>query len=74
VAKLNLTFAASSYDNFRDLTDGTVSAEGIHLNCLRFSIEDTFSRFVNFREWEASEMTSEELFPEEIGIEFQVWC
>ncbi|MBT3915717.1 MAG: 4,5-dihydroxyphthalate decarboxylase [Rhodospirillaceae bacterium] len=57
MTKLRLNFAASEYDHFRDLVDGTVSAEGIDLNCLRFSVEETFARFVNFQEWEVSEMS-----------------
>jgi 4,5-dihydroxyphthalate decarboxylase len=57
MTKLRLNFAASDYDHFRDLVDGTVSVEGVDLNCLRLSIEETFARFVSFQEWEVSEMS-----------------
>ena len=55
--KLQLTFAASDYDHLRDLTNGEVSVEGIDLNCLKLSIEETFFRFIKFREWDVSEMS-----------------
>ena len=57
MTKLRLNFAASKYDHFRDLIDETVSVEGIDLNCMQFSVEETFARFVNFQEWEVSEMS-----------------
>ena len=57
MGKLQLTFAASEYDHFRDLTGGVVQAEGIELNYLWLSIEETFYRFTKFREWDVSEMS-----------------
>jgi len=57
VAKLPLTFAASGYDHTRDLVTGKVPVEGIELNCLELSIEETFFRFTKFREWDVSEMS-----------------
>ena len=57
MSKLRLNFAASEYDHFRDLIDGVVPVEGIDLNYLRLSIEEIFARFVNFQEWEVSEMS-----------------
>jgi 4,5-dihydroxyphthalate decarboxylase len=57
MSKLRLTFAASEYDHIHDLTSGVVQAEGIDLNYLRLTIEDTFFRFTKFREWDVSEMS-----------------
>ena len=57
MARLRLTFAASEYDHLRDLTGGAVQAEGIELNWLNLSIEETFYRFTRFREWDVSEMS-----------------
>ena len=56
MSKLGLTFAASDYDHFRDLVNGEVPVQGIDLNCLKLSIEETFFRFTKFREWDVSEM------------------
>lgn len=57
MSKLKLTFAASDYDHLRDLTSGLIQPEGIDLNCLKLTIEETFFRFVKFREWDVSEMS-----------------
>jgi 4,5-dihydroxyphthalate decarboxylase len=57
MAKLDLTYAASDYDHTRDLVSGKVRVEGIELNCLDLSIEETFFRFTKFREWDVSEMS-----------------
>ena len=57
MSKLGLTFAASDYDHFRDLVNGEVPVQGIDLNCLKLSIEETFFRFTKFREWDVSEMS-----------------
>jgi 4,5-dihydroxyphthalate decarboxylase len=57
MTKLRLNFASSKYDHFRDLTDGTVPVEGIDINYLNLQIEEIFARFVNFQEWELSEMS-----------------
>jgi 4,5-dihydroxyphthalate decarboxylase len=57
MSKLPLTFAASEYDHFTDFTNGNVQAEGIDLNYLKLSIEETFFRFTKFREWDVSEMS-----------------
>ena len=57
MTRLTLTFAASEYDHFNDLTNGLVPAEGIDLNYLRLTIEEIFFRFTKFREWDVSEMS-----------------
>src|SRR5688572_29456877 len=56
-ARLFLTLAMSDYDHVRDLTTGVVQADGIALNYLPLSIEETFHRFTRFREWDVSEMS-----------------
>jgi 4,5-dihydroxyphthalate decarboxylase len=57
MSRLKLTFAGSEYDHVHDLTSGVVRAEGIDLNYLKLTIEDTFFRFTKFREWDVSEMS-----------------
>ena len=58
MARLKLTLASSGYDHIRDFTGGEIKAEGIELNYLHLPIEGTFFRFINFREWDVSEMSS----------------
>ncbi len=57
MSRLRLTYAASDYDHTRDFTNGDVEAEGIDLNYLKLTIEETFFRFTKFREWDVSEMS-----------------
>ncbi len=57
MSRLPLTFAASEYAHFDDLTSGLVPVEGVDLNCLRLTIEEIFYRFTKFREWDVSEMS-----------------
>lgn len=54
---LTLTFASSDYEHTRDLTRGDIKAEGIDLRYLNLQIEETFHRFIKFREWDVSEMS-----------------
>lgn len=55
---LRLTFATSDYEHVRDLSMGPVEAEGIELNCLTMQIEEMFYRFINFNEFDISEISS----------------
>jgi len=57
MAPLPLTIAINDYDHVRDLLTGPVEAEGIALTALNFEVEEIFYRFVNFREWDISEMS-----------------
>lgn len=57
MSDLTLTFAASDYEHTRDLTRGDIKAEGIDLRYLNLQIEETFFRFIKFREWDVSEMS-----------------
>ena len=57
MSKLIVTFAASDYEHMRDLTRGDIEAEGIDLRYLNLQIEETFFRFIKFREWDVSEMS-----------------
>lgn len=57
LSQLPLTIAISDYDHVRDFQDGRVRAEGIDANFLNFQVEEIFYRFVNFREWDVSEMS-----------------
>lgn len=55
---VRLTLAVGDFDHVRDLTSGVVVPEGIELTCLRFErVEEIFFRFLNFREWEVSEVS-----------------
>jgi 4,5-dihydroxyphthalate decarboxylase len=55
---LRLTFATSDYEHVRDLSMGPIEAEGIELNCLTLQIEEMFYRFINFNEFDISEISS----------------
>ena len=57
MARVTINFAASEYDHFRDLIDGVVAVSGIDINYLRMPVEEAFTRFVNFLEFELSEMS-----------------
>ena len=57
MSKLEITYAASDYEHTRDLTRGDIQAEGIDLRYLNLQIEETFFRFIKFREWDVSEMS-----------------
>jgi 4,5-dihydroxyphthalate decarboxylase len=55
---LRLTLATSDYDHVRDLSMGPVEPEGIDLTCLTLQIEEMFHRFINFSEFDISEISS----------------
>ncbi|MBM3485106.1 MAG: 4,5-dihydroxyphthalate decarboxylase [Alphaproteobacteria bacterium] len=57
MSRVRLTFACSDYDHIRDFVNGDVVAPGIDFNYLKLTIEETFYRFVRFREWDVSEMS-----------------
>src|SRR5207245_10491678 len=57
MGRLHLTAAIGDYDHVRDLWNGAVQVEGIELTHLELSIEETFDRFLRFREWEVTEMS-----------------
>jgi 4,5-dihydroxyphthalate decarboxylase len=57
VTKLSLTFAVESYDRIRALQDGRVQPEGIDLNLLYLTVEETFYRQARYREFDVSEMS-----------------
>ena len=56
--KLKLTLASSPYEHVRDFTEGDVEAEGIDINYLPLQIEEMFYRFINFSEFDVSEISS----------------
>ena len=58
MAKLQLTLASSDYDHIRDFTEGDIEAGGIEINFIKLSIEETFFRFIQFGEWDVSEISS----------------
>ncbi|MGE0746618.1 MAG: hypothetical protein AB7K86_15285 [Rhodospirillales bacterium] len=57
MSRLPITFACSDYDHIRDMVSGDVPIDGIDLNYLKLTIEETFYRFTRFREWDVSEMS-----------------
>ena len=57
MSRLALTLALGDYDHTRDLASGVVRADGIDLTHLKLSIEETFFRFLKFREFHVSEMS-----------------
>ena len=57
MARVRLTLAINDYDHVRDLVEGDVEIDGIELTWLRLSVEETFFRFVRYREWELTELS-----------------
>ncbi len=57
MSDLNLTIACSDYDHVRDFASGKVKAEGIDARFLEFGVEEIFYRFLNFRDWDVSELS-----------------
>jgi 4,5-dihydroxyphthalate decarboxylase len=57
LAKLRLTLACWDYDRTHALSDGSVRAEGIDLNCLNLHVEETFFRMLRNREFDVAEMS-----------------
>ena len=57
VARLRLTMACWNYDRTRALLDGRVRPDGIDLNYLALSVEETFFRMLRHREFDAAEMS-----------------
>ncbi len=54
---LHINIATSDYDHIRDIALGRVPIEGTTINYQIYPIEETFFRFVHYREWEVSEMS-----------------
>jgi 4,5-dihydroxyphthalate decarboxylase len=57
MSKLKLTLGCWGYDRTRALKDGTVQADGIDLNFLDMSVEETFFRMLRHQEFDAAEMS-----------------
>lgn len=57
MSKLSLTFACWDYDRIKALQTGAVAAEGINLNVLPLSVEETFFRQIRNREFDVSELS-----------------
>ena len=57
MAAIRLTLAIGDYDQTRDLVHSVVRAEGIEIVALTLPIEEITFRFLNFREWDACEMS-----------------
>jgi 4,5-dihydroxyphthalate decarboxylase len=57
MSRLKLTLATAEYDHIADISNGRVVAEGIDLAPLVLQIEEMFFRFINFREFDVSEMS-----------------
>jgi 4,5-dihydroxyphthalate decarboxylase len=56
--RLKLTFASSEYEHVRDVMSGAIPVEGVDLNCMTLQIEEMFYRFINFSEFDISEISS----------------
>ena len=57
MANIPITVALSDYDHFRDVFTGKVRAEGLDITHIDLPVEEIFSRFTRFREWDVSEMS-----------------
>ena len=54
---LRINIATSDYDHVRDIALGLVPIKGASINYQIYPIEETFFRFVHYREWDISEMS-----------------
>lgn len=57
MANVALSMAVPDYDHVRDLRMGSVTADGIDLTMLNLPVEEIFYRFLNFREWDVTELS-----------------
>ena len=57
MAQLRLNFACGPYDRTQALRDGTINPEGIELNYLTMQPAEIFWRMLQFKEFDASEMS-----------------
>ena len=57
MANLRLTLACGPYDRTQALRDGTIQPEGIDLNYLTLQPAEIFWRMLQYKEFDASEMS-----------------
>ena len=57
MSKLRLTLSCWNYDRVRALADGRVQPDGIDLNFLDLSVEETFFRMLRNREFDVAELS-----------------
>lgn len=57
MSKLRLSLSCWNYDRVRALADGRVQPEGIDLNFLDLSVEETFFRMLRYREFDVAELS-----------------
>ena len=57
MARLRLNFACGPYDRTQALRDGTIQPDGIELNYLALQPAEIFWRMLQFKEFDASEMS-----------------
>jgi len=57
MSDIDLTMAMAYYEHVADLASGRVRVPGVSLRWLELPVEEIFHRFIQFREWEVSEMS-----------------
>src|ERR1700736_906270 len=57
MSKLRLTMSCWNYDRTRALADGRVQPDGIDLNYLGLTVEETFFRMLRHHEFDVAEMS-----------------
>src|SRR2546426_12766830 len=57
MSNLRLTFACGPYDRTQAVRDGTIRPEGIELNYVTLQPAEIFWRMLQFKEFDASEMS-----------------
>lgn len=57
MSDIDLTLAMAYYEHAADLTSGRVTVAGVSLRWLELPVEEIFHRFIEFREWDVSEMS-----------------
>lgn len=55
--RVPLTMAISDYDHTSDISRGNVPVDGVDLTVLNMPALEIFHRFINYREWDISEMS-----------------
>jgi 4,5-dihydroxyphthalate decarboxylase len=54
---IDVTLAMAYYEHVADLVSGKIPLTGVRLRWLELPVEEIFHRFIEFREWEVSEMS-----------------
>lgn len=57
MSKIQISIASGDYEHFRDFRLGSVQAQGVDPNWQVHDVHEVFTRFIEGREWDVSEMS-----------------